>query len=55
MTSSPRSGYRFRGDIRERLVSCYTRGEDGSLVPSEAKGMEFHEPDALYESGGSGL
>jgi len=49
------TGYRFRGDIRERLVRCYSRNNDGTLSSSEFGGEEHHEPDALYESGGSGL
>lgn len=52
MTST---GYRYFGDIRERMASMYTRAQDGTL--SKVPGMldEFHEPDAIYEMGGAGL
>ena len=49
------TGYRFRGDIRERMVSFYHRSEDGKLTKAPAFFDEYHEPDALYEGGGAGL
>lgn len=52
MTST---GYRYFDDLRERMVTPYTRKEDGSLEPIKAFMDERHEPNAKYEAGGAGL
>lgn len=49
------TGYRYFGDLREQMVTLYTRKEDGSLEPMKAFLDERHEPDARYEAGGAGL
>lgn len=49
------SGYRYFDDLRERMVTPYTRKEDGSLEPIKAFMDERHEPTAKYEAGGAGL
>lgn len=49
------TGYRYFGDIEERMVSCYKKNKDGTF--EKVKGMldEFHQPDSIYEAGGAGL
>ena len=49
------TGYRYRGDIRERMTQSYRREEDGSLTPIPGMLDHNHEPDATYEAGGAGL
>ena len=49
------AGYRYFGDLREQMVTLYTRKEDESLEPMKAFLDERHEPDARYEAGGAGL
>lgn len=49
------TGYRFHDDIEERMAVMYERTEDGKLVKIEHSLDEFHKPDAIYESGGTGL
>ena len=49
------TGYRYFGDIRERMAVAYVRGDDGSLVPMDASRDRDHEPGAVFEGGGSGL
>lgn len=49
------TGYRFYGDIEERMVSCYKKNEDGTLEKVQGMLDEFHHPDAIYEAGGAGL
>jgi len=49
------TGYRFHGDIEERMVSCYRKKEDGTLEKMQSAFDENHKPDAVYESGGAGL
>lgn len=52
MTST---GYRFFGDVRERMAAIYQRGEDGSLKDISALRDARHQEDAVYEGGGAGL
>lgn len=49
------TGYRYFGDIEERMVTCYKRNEDGTLEKTRGIFDEFHQPDSLYEGGGAGL
>ena len=49
------TGYRYHGNIRDRMASFYRRSEDGTLTKTSAFFDEYHEPDALYEGGGAGL
>lgn len=49
------TGYRYFGDIRERMVTPYSRREDGSMIPVKGMFDHRHEPDAKYEAGGAGL
>ncbi len=52
MTST---GYRYRGDIEERMITHYQRSDDGKLVRSVGFLDDNHKPDAIYEAGGAGL
>jgi CubicO group peptidase (beta-lactamase class C family) len=52
MTST---GYRYHGDLRERMTQSYRREEDGTLTPVAGMLDHNHEPDAVYEGGGAGL
>lgn len=49
------TGYRFHDDIEGRMVSCYKKNEDGILEKVPGMLDEYHQPDAIYESGGAGL
>lgn len=49
------TGYRYFGDIRERMVTAYELKEDGSRVPADSSLDARHEPEAKYEGGGVGL
>lgn len=49
------TGYRYFGDIRERMVTPYSRRGDGSMIPVKGMFDHRHEPDAKYEAGGAGL
>lgn len=49
------TGYRYFGDMRERMVTLYQRNEDGILVPMKGMLDDRHEPEAKYEAGGAGL
>lgn len=49
------TGYQYFGDMREKMVSAYTRKEDGSLVKINTQSDALHEPDCKYQGGGSGL
>lgn len=52
MTST---GYRYFGDIRERMVTPYQLGEDGSRSPVSSPRDALFEENARYEGGGAGL
>ncbi|NGZ75763.1 serine hydrolase domain-containing protein [Saccharibacillus alkalitolerans] len=49
------TGYRYRGDIEERMAVMYERAEDGTLTPASEEMDRLHRPDALLELGGQGL
>ena len=49
------TGYRYFGNIRERMATLYRPEEDGSFTPIPGPMDINHEPDALYEGGGAGL
>lgn len=49
------TGYRYFGNLRERMASVYMRGEDGSMKKIDGPHDHLHEPDAVLESGGGGL
>ncbi|OWR28987.1 serine hydrolase [Saccharibacillus sp. O23] len=49
------TGYRFRGDIQERMAVMYERAEDGTLTPSSGDFDRVHREDSLLEPGGMGL
>lgn len=49
------TGYRFRDGIEKRLASLYRKEENGAMIKIPAFLDEYHQPDALYESGGAGL
>jgi CubicO group peptidase (beta-lactamase class C family) len=52
MTST---GYRYFGDIRERMAPVYVRSENGSWAQTQGAYDFLHEPNAILEKGGSGL
>ncbi|MBY9078071.1 beta-lactamase family protein [Paenibacillus sp. HN-1] len=49
------TGYRYKDDIEGRMAAFYERAEDGSLSELPPEMDEMHQPEAKYESGGSGL
>ena len=49
------TGYRYWGDIRERMASAYQLEAGKPPVLLHRKEVRHHEPDARFESGGSGL
>ncbi|WP_172195456.1 serine hydrolase domain-containing protein [Saccharibacillus qingshengii] len=49
------TGYRYRGDIEERMAVMYERAEDGTLTPASEEMDALHHPDSLLEYGGQGL
>lgn len=49
------TGYRYFGDIRERMVQMYRPEQDGSFTPIAGAHDANHEPGAVYEGGGAGL
>jgi len=49
------TGYRYRGDIAERMATCYQFTPEGERVATAGLFDAFHAPDATYEGGGSGL
>ncbi|MDO3408916.1 serine hydrolase domain-containing protein [Saccharibacillus sp. CPCC 101409] len=49
------TGYRYKGDIEQRMAVMYERAEDGTLSPAPEVMDRFHKADALLESGGQGL
>ena len=52
MTST---GYRFFGDIPERMSAFYQKSEDGTLTDISSQQDHWHDPDGVYEGGGAGL
>ncbi|MCD8348205.1 MAG: beta-lactamase family protein [Lachnospiraceae bacterium] len=49
------TGYRYFGNIRERMVTVYHRDETGNRISIDGPMDDLHEPDAVYEGGGAGL
>jgi CubicO group peptidase (beta-lactamase class C family) len=49
------TGYRYFGDIKNRMASMYRRNEDNTLTRIPGMADDNHEPDARYEAGGAGL
>jgi CubicO group peptidase (beta-lactamase class C family) len=49
------TGYRFRGDIESRMVSVYQKEDNDEMKRILGLFDEYHQPDAIYESGGAGL
>lgn len=49
------TGYRYFGNMREKMVTYYDRKEDGTRTPLKGPNDARHEPEAKYEGGGSGL
>lgn len=49
------TGYRFFGDIRDRMAVMYHRDEDGTLTDVSEKYDDRLQEDAVYEGGGAGL
>jgi len=49
------TGYRYFGDMREKMVTPYKLNEDGTRVPTKGMMDAKHEPGAKYEGGGAGL
>ncbi|HZJ82432.1 MAG TPA: serine hydrolase domain-containing protein [Clostridia bacterium] len=49
------AGYRFVDGIENRMASCYRKDKEGNLKRITDQIDEHHQPDSLYESGGSGL
>ena len=49
------SGYRYFGDIADRMARVYRREAEGVFTPVTLEGDANFAPDAVYEGGGSGL
>ena len=49
------TGYRYRDDIESRMVSLYKKEDNGKMKKIKGLFDEYHQPDAIYESGGAGL
>ncbi len=49
------TGYRYFGNIRERMIKMYRPEENGEFTPITGTHDRNHEPDAVYEGGGGGL
>jgi CubicO group peptidase (beta-lactamase class C family) len=49
------TGYRYHDRIESRMASNYRKDERGSMIKVPGLLDEFHQPDALYEAGGTGL
>jgi CubicO group peptidase (beta-lactamase class C family) len=50
------TAYRFFGDLESKMISCYTRNEDGTLTKRDTVRMDVnHQPDAIMEMGATGL
>ncbi|MDR2933264.1 MAG: beta-lactamase family protein [Oscillospiraceae bacterium] len=49
------TGYRYFGDIRERMISLYEKADNGSWLKIPGMQDDLHEPDAIFERGGAGL
>ncbi len=49
------TGYRFFGDIEQRMCQMTRREKNGVFIPVETEADRNHQPDAVYEGGGAGL
>lgn len=49
------TGYRYREGTKNRMAAYYKREKDGRMTKIPSFFDIFHEPDAIYESGGAGL
>ena len=49
------TGYRYFGNMRERMAKMYCPNGDGTYTLMEGSLDANHEPDAVYEGGGAGL
>jgi len=49
------TGYRFRDGIESRLCTPYIKEKDGTMTRTTTFWEPYHQPDAIYESGGAGL
>jgi len=49
------TGYRYRGNIQERMATVYEFGEDGSRKATIPTFDILHHPNARFEGGGFGL
>lgn len=49
------TGFRYRDGIESRMASYYSKDESGGMKKVTGFLDEYHQPDALYESGGGGL
>ena len=49
------TGYRYFGNMRERMAKMYRPNGDGTYTLMEGSLDANHEPDAVYEGGGAGL
>ena len=49
------TGYRYHGDIEQRMISFYNVSENGQYKKVPGGRDEYHRPDAIYEGGGAGL
>ena len=49
------TGYRFFGDIEDRMARFYEIHEDGSKIDISASRDVRHQPGCAYEGGGAGL
>ncbi|NLD47137.1 MAG: beta-lactamase family protein [Clostridiaceae bacterium] len=49
------TGYRFHDENELRMVSYYRKERSGAMKKIPGPLDEFHQPDAIYESGGAGL
>lgn len=49
------TGYRYRDGIEKRMASYYRRDDNGMMTKIPSFLDIYHEPDAIYESGGAGL
>ncbi len=49
------TGYRYFGNIRERMIRMYRPEQNGSFTAIQGALDQNHEPEAIYEGGGAGL
>ena len=49
------TAYRYSGNHRERMATMYHVGANGTYTPGSGPRDRYHEPDAKYDMGGTGL